>query len=158
MPEAPYAWAGSVAAFLGTPEEDVLRRLTRFARETGAPQMFAWDRSVGALRQELGRALPDAAGFGLVLEFELQFGCQSLELDLPILSWGPDLYWDGSGWSAKVGRPRYVKNPQRLRLNAYRVLLTRGREGVTIFVPPEPSAVMDPCFEALRVGGFETLI
>jgi hypothetical protein len=44
MPETPYAWLGSVQAFLGSPEEEILRELTRFARETGAPQLFAWDR------------------------------------------------------------------------------------------------------------------
>src|SRR6266540_1988466 len=71
MPETPYAWLGSVQAFLGSPEEEILRELTRFARETGAPQLFAWDRSLGVLRRELATCLPEAAGFALVLEFEL---------------------------------------------------------------------------------------
>ena len=35
MPEIPYAWLGDVQSFLGTPEEEILRELTRFARETG---------------------------------------------------------------------------------------------------------------------------
>lgn len=84
-----------------------------------------------------------------------EFGCQGLELDMPLVCWGPDLYWDGTRWVAKVGKPRLVKNPQRLRLNAYRVLLTRGREGTVVFVPPDPS--MNQCFEALRMAGFQTL-
>jgi hypothetical protein len=29
-----------------------------------------------------------------------------------------------------------VRNPFQLRLNAYRVLLTRGRDGTVLFVPP----------------------
>ncbi len=71
MPETPYAWLGDVQAFLGSPEKEMLRELTRFARETGAPRLFAWDRSLGALRRELATCLPEAAGFALVLEFEL---------------------------------------------------------------------------------------
>ena len=67
MPETPYAWLGDVQTFLGTAEEDLLRDLTRFARETGAPQLFAWDRSLAALRHELATCLPEAAGFALVL-------------------------------------------------------------------------------------------
>lgn len=71
MPDATYAWLGDVRTFLDTPEEDILRELTRFARETGAPQLFAWDRSLGVLRRELSGCLPDASGFALVIEFEL---------------------------------------------------------------------------------------
>ncbi len=33
-------------------------------------------------------------------------------------------------------RGSHVRNPFQLRLNAYRVLLTRGRDGTVIFVPP----------------------
>jgi len=33
----PDAWLGDADAFLGTPEEELPRELTRFARETGAP-------------------------------------------------------------------------------------------------------------------------
>lgn len=87
-----------------------------------------------------------------------EFGCQGLELDLPILCWGPDLIWDGLRWEAVLGRARLkYRDPRQLRLNAYRVLLTRGREGVTVFVPPEPAASMDPVFDALRRAGFQTL-
>ena len=41
-----------------------------------------------------------------------------------------------------------------LRLNAYRVLLTRGRDGAVVFVPPGPE--MDSTFAALCRAGFET--
>src|SRR5207247_739480 len=73
-PETPFAWAGDVRAFLDTPEEELLRELTRFARETGAPQLFAWDRSLGILRGELAQCGAHAERFGLVLEFELHRG------------------------------------------------------------------------------------
>lgn len=70
-----------------------------------------------------------------------QFECQGLELDWGGLCWGEDFLWqpDG-GWcysrlnGASRGRvPREMK--QRFIRNAYRVLLTRAREGMVIFVP-----------------------
>src|SRR5947208_13957074 len=71
MAELPYAWLGDVQAFLDTPEDEILRKLTSFAKETGAPQVLAWDRTLRTLRDELGACLPDAARFALVLEFEV---------------------------------------------------------------------------------------
>lgn len=86
-----------------------------------------------------------------------EFGCQGLELDLPLVCWGPDLTWSGSGWLTPKGRSRQIRDPRRLRLNAYRVLLTRGRDGVVVFVPPTPAPAMDATFDALRQAGFRTL-
>lgn len=66
-----------------------------------------------------------------------EFQCQGLELDLPIVCWGDDLYWENEMWS-KRGRVRYKsKDPLQVTLNCYRVLLTRGRDGMIIFVPEE---------------------
>ncbi|MCC6740718.1 MAG: hypothetical protein IT452_16875, partial [Planctomycetia bacterium] len=62
MSPSPCAWQGSVSEFLATPEERVLSDLTAFLRETGAPQILAWDRSLRVLRDELRSCLPDAAG------------------------------------------------------------------------------------------------
>jgi Uncharacterized conserved protein (DUF2075) len=39
--------------------------------------------------------------------------------------------------SSTLPRP-HVRDPFQLRDNAYRVLLTRGRDGAVIFVPPLP--------------------
>lgn len=83
-----------------------------------------------------------------------EFGCQGLELDFPIVCWGPDLRWNGQAWEATVGRSR-ARDPRRLRLNAYRVLLTRGREGLGVFVPPDD--LMESTWQALRQAGFELL-
>lgn len=80
-----------------------------------------------------------------------EFGCQGLELDLPVLCWGPDLRWDGMKWVSHLGKPRLVKNPHQLRLNAYRVLLTRGRDGMLVFIPP--LVEMDSTFLALGQAG-----
>lgn len=86
-----------------------------------------------------------------------EFECQGLELDLPIVCWGDDFWWGETQWVSRRGRPhRLVRDPHRLRTNAYRVLLTRGREGLVIFVPPSPSAQMDATFGALlRAGAVE---
>lgn len=67
----PCAWMGSLGLFLSTPEETILRELFRAQREKGMPQIFAWDRSLLNLREELRGCLPDAAEFALILEFEL---------------------------------------------------------------------------------------
>lgn len=83
-----------------------------------------------------------------------EFGCQGLELDLPIVLWGPDLVWGSGGW--ELGRHRRdprVRDLRRLRLNAYRVLLTRGREGLLLFVPPSRGTV----WQALQDAGVEVL-
>lgn len=63
-----------------------------------------------------------------------EFQSQGLELDLPIVCWGDDLAWEGR-WVAKRAT-RKAKNSEQLRLNSYRVLLTRGRDGTIVFLPP----------------------
>ncbi|HBJ85793.1 MAG: DUF2075 domain-containing protein [Prosthecobacter sp.] len=70
-----------------------------------------------------------------------QFECQGLEIDWGGLCWGEDFLWQPDNcWcysrlnGASRGRvPR--ENKQRYVRNAYRVLLTRAREGMVIFVP-----------------------
>ena len=69
--DTPCAWHGSVASFLAAPEEHLLSCLTAYLRETGAPQLLAWDRSLVVLREQLASCMPDAAEFAVVLEFEL---------------------------------------------------------------------------------------
>lgn len=65
-----------------------------------------------------------------------EFSCQGLELDMPIVCWGDDLIWD-SGWKTFSKRSK-AKDPHTLRLNSYRVLLSRGRDGIIIFIPDVP--------------------
>lgn len=57
--------------------------------------------------------------------------------------------------AAPCRRSRSIRDPRRLRLNAYRVLLIRGRDGVIVFVLPTPA--MDSTFDALRRAGFDTV-
>jgi hypothetical protein len=87
-----------------------------------------------------------------------EFGCQGLELDGALVCWGDDLTWTGSGWAQRAGKKRRgAQSSERLRINAYRVLLTRARDGMCVFVPPEPAHVMDPVAEALAIAGAEIL-
>lgn len=83
-----------------------------------------------------------------------EFGCQGLELDMAIVAWGSDLIWQGHTWVCQT-RQRQVQNPRRLRLNSYRVLLSRGRDGVVVFVPPAPQ--MDATATILLEAGIATL-
>jgi hypothetical protein len=69
-----------------------------------------------------------------------EFQVQGLELDWTCVSWDGDLRFTGSGWSFHDFRgDRYCNianaDNRRYLRNAYRVLLTRARQGMVIFVP-----------------------
>ena len=85
-----------------------------------------------------------------------EFGAQGLELDAALLAWGTDLVWDGGRWSTGGARGykrgAKVRDPRQLRLNAYRVLLTRAREATMVFVPPV--ARLDRTYTHLMTAGF----
>jgi len=71
-------------------------------------------------------------------EVVTEFGCQGLELDMAIVAWGNDFLWTGDEWEIRKMRTRIPQNdPHQLRVNSYRVLLTRSREGLIIFIPPK---------------------
>jgi DUF2075 family protein len=81
-----------------------------------------------------------------------EFGCQGLELDFPIVAWADDYLWDGKHWKTKPSRSKYaIEDPFRLRKNVYRVLLTRGRDGVVVFVPPDSK--LDATYHILLASG-----
>ena len=81
-----------------------------------------------------------------------EFGCQGLELDLPVVCWGSDLVWGDEGWAHSPTRRRFaLDNPVQVLTNAYRVLLTRGRDGLVIFVPPGDG--LDALASALHDAG-----
>jgi hypothetical protein len=89
-----------------------------------------------------------------------EFGAQGLELDGTLLAWGTDLVLKGGAWSNASARgykrKGRVRDALQLRLNAYRVLLTRGRDGCVVFVPPLPP--LDETFEFLQRIGFKKLL
>jgi hypothetical protein len=76
-----------------------------------------------------------------------EFQVQGLELDWTCVTWDGDLRFTDSGWSFHDFRgSRWcdianLDNRKYLR-NAYRVLLTRARQGMIIFVPP--GEIQDP--------------
>jgi hypothetical protein len=81
-----------------------------------------------------------------------EFECQGLELDWVGICWGGDLAYDemnkgwafrnftGSRWGTlKNETPKHEANRQYL-LNTYRVLLTRARRGLILWIPPGDAA------------------
>lgn len=94
-----------------------------------------------------------------------EFQVQGLELDWACVTWDADLRHVGDGWnyhSFRGSRWQNVHKPdaKQYLLNAYRVLLTRARQGMAIFVPPgdeqdptrEPS-YYDHTYNYLRAVG-----
>jgi len=98
-----------------------------------------------------------------------EFQVQGLELDWTCVVWDGDLRYRSEGWShhSFVGdRWNQIHKPERRSylLNAYRVLLTRARQGTVIVVPQgddeDPTrapAFYDPVFRFLREIGVPVL-
>jgi DUF2075 family protein len=85
-----------------------------------------------------------------------EFGCQGLELDLPIVCWGDDARWTGGTWHLTPVRRKYRQtSPDELLRNAYRVLLTRGRDGLVVFLPDDP--LLDETEHILLAAGIKPL-
>ena len=98
-----------------------------------------------------------------------EFQVQGLELDWVCVSWCADFRFNGSGWDYRDFRgDRWCNisnadNRVYLR-NAYRVLLTRARQGMVVFVPPgdinDPTrspAFYDSTFNYLRELGISEI-
>ncbi|MHB1319796.1 MAG: DNA/RNA helicase domain-containing protein, partial [Anaerolineae bacterium] len=69
-----------------------------------------------------------------------EFDAQGLELDWAIVGWDADLRLTGAAWSHHAFRGtvwQAIRDTTRQRYlkNAYRVLLTRARQGMIIYVP-----------------------
>ncbi|HKS17236.1 MAG TPA: DNA/RNA helicase domain-containing protein, partial [Planctomycetota bacterium] len=98
-----------------------------------------------------------------------EFLVQGLELDWACVTWDADLRHSAIGWqhwSFSGSKWKRVKAEERKKYltNAYRVLLTRARQGMVIVVPegdrndPTRSAsYYDPTFNYLQKVGFELL-
>lgn len=70
-----------------------------------------------------------------------EFQTQGLELDWTVVSWDADLRRRDGEWSYHTFRgDRWINvnkaEKRQFLLNAYRVLLTRARQGMVLFVPP----------------------
>jgi hypothetical protein len=98
-----------------------------------------------------------------------EFEIQGLELDWVCVTWDADFRYARSGWSHHAfrgNRWQRIKQADRMlyHKNAYRVLLTRARQGMVICVPPGDTAdptrdpsFYDPTFEYLKNTGFDIL-
>jgi DUF2075 family protein len=98
-----------------------------------------------------------------------EFQVQGLELDWVCVTWDGDLRYNDKGWSHHDFRGKRWNNINNAAIrsylkNAYRVLLTRARQGMVIFVPPGDSedptrqpAYYDPTFQYLARLGLEVL-
>ena len=69
-----------------------------------------------------------------------EFHVQGLELDWSCVTWDGDLRFSTEGWKTfafKGNKWQNIKNEERKKylINAYRVLLTRARQGMVIVVP-----------------------
>lgn len=96
-----------------------------------------------------------------------EFDIQGLELDYSIIAWDADFRFDGNEWTYYnfVGNrwQNVASEERRLYLkNAYRVLLTRARQGMIIFIPrgsdtdeTRKREWYDAIFEYLKSVGIE---
>lgn len=88
-----------------------------------------------------------------------EFGCQGLELDAALLAWGTDFMRERGRWTNRNARgyqrASEIRDAMQLRKNAYRVLLTRGRDAAVVFVPP--MRALDETFDFLLGSGFVEL-
>jgi len=66
-----------------------------------------------------------------------EFQTQGLELDITLVHWDNDLYLQNETWKGRHYQWG-VEDPFQIKLNAYRVILTRGRDGTIIYIPPKP--------------------
>jgi len=94
-----------------------------------------------------------------------EFDVQGLELDWTCVAWDADLRHNGKEWLRKSFRGTKWQtlndeDAKRYLLNAYRVLLTRARQGMVIFVPNGSSedetrshSFYDETFNYLRALG-----
>lgn len=98
-----------------------------------------------------------------------EFHVQGLELDWACVVWDGDFQYNLDGWIYKSFRGNKWQNintfeRKKYLKNAYRVLLTRARQGMVIVVPSgdledltRPPKFYDPTFEFLKEIGFKEI-
>lgn len=74
-----------------------------------------------------------------------QYQIQGLELDYALVCWGADLRWTDGRWSAhRIHGGGWIRdNSLDVAKNGYRVLLTRARKGMIVYVPRGDIAGID---------------
>ncbi|MDE6748559.1 MAG: DUF2075 domain-containing protein [Lachnospiraceae bacterium] len=66
-----------------------------------------------------------------------EFVCQGLELDWPFVLFGGDFFRQNGEWHMEIpaNKRQLFEHPDEILKNIYRILLSRGREGMIIVVP-----------------------
>lgn len=82
----------------------------------------------------------DVRSAGFLEDVATEFDIQGLELDWTCVAWDANLRKNDRGWDFKNFRGSEWQNinddiRRRYLLNAYRVLLTRARQGMVVFIP-----------------------
>ncbi len=97
-----------------------------------------------------------------------EFDIQGLEIDFSCLAWDINFYYE-QGWQYQAFKGTCwqqirQKEKQQYLLNAYRVLLTRARQGMVIYIPnvddadwTRPNSKYDSIYQYLKRCGFEYL-
>lgn len=98
-----------------------------------------------------------------------EFDVQGLEVDWACVTWDADFRYTEDGWEHRSfcgDRWNHIKKAERksYHKNAYRVLLTRARQGMVIVVPPGDTEdatrkpeFYNPTFDYLQEIGFKTI-
>jgi Uncharacterized conserved protein (DUF2075) len=98
-----------------------------------------------------------------------EFDVQGLEIDWVGVCWDANFRYENGGWityNFSGSKWQSVRDLERQKYiaNSYRVLLTRGRQGVVIFVPEgddadmtRPSSFYDGTYEFLKSCGIEEI-
>ena len=90
-------------------------------------------------------AKSDVRSAGFLEEVATEFDIQGLELDWTCVAWDAnlrlgDITWDHKRFRGTAWQTIQDQTNQRYLLNAYRVLLTRARQGMVLFVPEGDAA------------------
>lgn len=102
-------------------------------------------------------------------EVATEFDIQGLELDWTCVAWDGDFFYDQGHWNYKKFTGTSWKrneNKERIKylINSYRVLLTRARQGMIIYIPEgndedmtRPSFMYDGTFDFFKSLGIKHL-
>lgn len=84
-----------------------------------------------------------------------EFACQGLEIDFPIVIFGGDYFIKNGRFDFDEDKLNYqlkkYKNPKLIMENIYRVLLTRSRKGMILYIPDDKN--LDETYDFFRSVG-----
>ncbi|MHC0439871.1 DUF2075 domain-containing protein [Flavobacterium sp. 3-210] len=102
-------------------------------------------------------------------EVATEFDIQGLELDWTCVAWDGDLFYNDNQWNYRKFKGTKWQNINSVEIinyliNSYRVLLTRARQGMVIYIPngnnediTRPEFMYDGTFEFFKLLGIEEI-